>query len=78
MVLTGEKTVRNKITGEIVHLIKVHNSWDEKWQNDHSNGWVRADKLKSIVRTADDETLKDAPEDRKNAFGYTISWFDQD
>ena len=78
LVLTGEKTVRNKITGEIVHLIKVHNSWDKKWQKDHSDGWVRADKLKSIVPTADDETLRDAPKDRKNSFGYTISWFDED
>jgi hypothetical protein len=78
LVLTGERSVRNKKTGEIIHLIRVHNSWGKKWQDDHSDGWVRTDKLKSIVRTADDEFLESRPEDRKNAFGYTVSWFDQD
>ena len=78
LVLTGERKVRNKMTGEIIHLIRVHNSWGKKWQEDHSDGWVRADKLRSIVRTADDELLNNRAEDRRNSFGHTISWFDQD
>ena len=78
LVLTGERKVRNKLTGEIIHLFRVHNSWGKKWQDDHSDGWVRADKLKSIVRTADDELLNHRAEDRRNSFGHTVSWFDQD
>jgi len=33
-------------------LVKVHNSWDEKWQKEHNDGWVDG---QSIIENIDDK-----------------------
>lgn len=75
LVMTGKKTVRDKNTNEVIELVKVQNSWGDEWQDSHSGGWVRADRLKSQVRTFDDQNAKKLSKDRKDAFRFTISWF---
>jgi hypothetical protein len=80
-VLTGRKTVRKmengKQIGPPIELVRIHGSWGKEWQAENNDGWVRADKLKQVIRTKDDKTVSNPSSERARAFLNTISWFEE-
>lgn len=76
LVITGRKRVRHKITNDEVEVVRIHNSWGEKWQEENNDGWVPLENLKSAMTTYDDQNAEHPTSKRKIAYGYSISWFD--
>ena len=51
VIITASKQLKNVVTGEIVMLYHILNSWGQEWQAQTNNGWVRAGLLKPFHYT---------------------------
>ena len=73
LLITAIKEVRSVATGETITLVRVHNSYGKMWQDEHDEGWIRLEILKSATSTFDDPNLEKPADQRLVAFAHTVS-----
>jgi hypothetical protein len=53
VVICGYKKVKNPVTGELVDVFKIKNSWGTSWDHQTNDGWFLADNIIYSIRGKD-------------------------